>query len=212
MSSEDQKAGSVPAGKEDLHTKISANASAILERCLGLTDKNGKKIYKNKAHVIEKALEMLDQFYAPENGELKAVWQRARDELNMVLVGKPTFLSYITKDYHEAIRKNIAADIIMWFKRKPVDEMTVEEILDAIKNVWVAANYFTKIDIERGDEGSYGLYLYHDFHNKQYSEYWGMYFKKLLNDLKDCDVEVFTQMESLMMRIKIAGDDRKKKA
>nr|MDO8111673.1 hypothetical protein [Candidatus Sigynarchaeota archaeon] len=206
MSSDDQK-----PGKEDLHTKISPEASAIIEKCLALTDKSGKKIYKNKANVIEKGLELLDQFHEPEKGELKGIWDRARDELNMVLVGKPTFLSYITKDYTEAIRKNIAADIITWFKRKAIQEMPVDDILDAIQHIWKAANYFTRIEITRSDEGTQGMYLYHDFHSKAYSEYWGMYFKKLLQELKSCSVEVYAETESLMLTIKQCKDAKPRK-
>ena len=79
--------------------------------------------------------------------------------------------------------------------------MDVKDILDSIKNVWLAANYFYKIEIEVGSKGSYQMSFYHDMHNVSYSEFWGNYFNTLLHNQKNFDVEIFPRSGSLILRI-----------
>lgn len=184
-----------------IHTTIGEKSNGILEKYADLEDDRAKKIFGNKSKVIERALELLDQYYYPEKGDLQTIWNRAREELNMVLVGKRTYLSYISGDYKKALTENIAIDILEWYKNKTIVEMSLIELLDSIKNVWLSANYFYKIDIEVGSKGSYQMSLYHDFHDKRYSEFWGNYFSELISNQKHCEVEIFARNESLILRI-----------
>ena len=119
----------------------------------------------------------------------------------MILVGKTTFLSYISGDYQKALKKNISIDVIEWYKGKNIEEIQLEEVLESIKNVWLAANYFFQIDIEIGSKGSYQMTFKHDFHSERYSQFWGEYFSILLQEEKKCDVEIFARTESLILRI-----------
>nr|MDO8116151.1 hypothetical protein [Candidatus Sigynarchaeota archaeon] len=191
--------------REHVHTTLSSNAIEILDRYENATGKNGEKIFGNKARVIERALEVLDEQYNPEKGDKQSTWERARDELNMVLVGKRTFLSYISGDFKKAFKENIAVEIIEWFKGKPVSDLTIDEILHAIMEIWTAANYFYKTDMETSEGGVFRVYLYHDFHEKRFSEYWGTYFKELLFELKHCNVEIFPRSELLILRVDSCG-------
>ena len=187
--------------KLTIHTTISEKVNGILEKYADLKDSNNNKIYGTKSKVIERALELLDQYYYPEKSELQTIWNRARTELNMVLVGKRTYLSYISGDYKKAFRENIAIDIIEWYKNKNIVEMSLDELLDSIRNIWLSANYFFKIDIEVGSKGNYQMSFYHDFHSKRYSDFWGNYFSELLSHQKQCDVEIFARNESLILGI-----------
>ena len=187
--------------KLTIHTTISEKANELLEKYADLKDNDQNKIFGNKSKVIEKALELLDQYYYPEKSNLQTIWNRARDELNMVLVGKKTYLSYISGDHKKALTENIAIDIIEWYKNENIVDMPLDELLDSIKNIWLSANYFYKIDIEVGSKGTYQMSLYHDFHSKRYSNFWGNYFSELLHNQKQCDVEIFARNESLILRI-----------
>ena len=73
--------------KLTIHTTISKNANRILSKYVNLKDKNNKFLFGSKAKVIEKSLELLDKHYFPLNADIKSIWSRARDVLNMVLVG-----------------------------------------------------------------------------------------------------------------------------
>jgi hypothetical protein len=187
--------------KLTIHTTISEKANEILKKYANIKDDSGLKIFGNKSKVIERALELLDQYYFPEKSDLQTIWNRARNELNMVLVGKKTYLSYISGDYKKAFTENIAIDILEWYKNENIVDMLLNELLDAIKNVWLSANYFYKIDIEIGSKGTYQMSFYHDFHSRRYSEFWGSYFSELLTNLKNCEVEIFDRNESLILRI-----------
>lgn len=196
--------------KLTIHTTISEKANELLEKYADLKDNSNNKIFGNKSKVIEKALELLDQYYFPEKSDLQTIWNRARNELNMVLVGKKTYLSYISGDYKKAFTENIAIDILEWYKNENVADMSLDELLDSIKNVWLSANYFYKIDIDVGSKGSYQMSFYHDFHSKRYSDFWGNYFSELLHNQKQCDIEIFARNESLILRISPPKQEGKK--
>ncbi len=184
-----------------IHTTISDKTNELLEKYAKLKDENQKIIFGNKKKVIEKALELLDKYYNPNKNDLKTIWNRARNELNMILVGKATFLAYISGDYEKAFKENIATDIIEWYKKKHIEELSLDELLESIKNIWLAANYFYKIDIEVGSKGTYQMSFYHDFHKKRFSDFWGKYFNELISHQKDCEIETFVRNESLVLRI-----------
>lgn len=185
--------------KSSIHTTISNQADQILEKYANKNNENS--LFESKSKVIEKALELLDEYYHPEKADLQTIWNRARKDLNMILVGKRTFLSYISGDYQKALKENIAIDVLEWFKSKHIDEMSLIELLEAIKNIWLAANYFYKIDIEVKSKKIYQMSFYHDFHSDRYSDYWGNYFKELLSKFKGCKVDVFGRNESLILKI-----------
>jgi len=192
----------VKTSKKTIHTTLSQESNEILDKYANLKDKNDEKIFGNKSKVLEKALEILDKSYNPQNkDDLQAIWDRARNELNMVLVGKKTYLAYLSGDYENALIENIAVDILEWYTRMSIEDMDLEEVLKAIKCVWLAANYFYKIEIETGSKGSYQMSFYHDFHSIKYSEFWGSYFARLLSEQKKCEVEIFPRNSSLILRI-----------
>ncbi|MFX1394966.1 MAG: hypothetical protein ACFFAH_15540 [Promethearchaeota archaeon] len=188
--------------KPRLHTTISKETEELIEMYVNFTDKNNEIIYGNKSRVIEKAVELLDKYHNPEKEDILTLWNRARDEVNMALIGKWTFLSLITGDYKNLINENIAVDIIEWYKQKQIDDLSIFEILKAIKEIWVAANYFINIDIKVGSKGTFQMSLFHDFNNREYSEYWGKYFTMLLLKRKKYDIEYFTRISSLILKIK----------
>jgi hypothetical protein len=97
--------------------------------------------------------------------------------------------------------ENIAFDILEWNKIKNIDDMSLMELLNSIKNVWLSANYFYKIDIELGSKRSIQMLFYHDFHSRKYGDFWGNYFSELLLHQKYRDVEIFAWNESLILRI-----------
>ena len=120
----------------------------------------------------------------------------------MVAVGKTTFLAYISGDNKRAFKENIAVEIVEWYKKKNISEMTLVEVLHALKDIWIAANYFTNVEIEVGSKGSYQMYVYHNLRNKKYGEYWGQYFTEFLCNQKNCETELFVRNESFILRIK----------
>lgn len=188
--------------KKSIHTTISERTYDLIEKYAKIKDENNKKIFGNKSHVIEKALELLEKQYNPEKNELQEIWNRTRNELNLVTVGKPTYLAYISGDYKQAYHQNIAIEVIEWYKRKEIDKLSVKETVEAIKTMWMAGNYFYKVDIEDGSKGLFHVTFYHDFQSKHFGEFWGTYFIELLKTQKNCEVEKFIRNESIILTIK----------
>ncbi|MFX1276766.1 MAG: hypothetical protein ACFFAT_17225 [Promethearchaeota archaeon] len=189
-----------------LHTTISSETEEILNKYATLKDKNGKKIYGNKSRVIEKALDLLDKFHFPEKEHEQVIWNRAKNELKMLMVGKPTFLAYISGNYKQVYEDNIAIDIIEWYTQKNIEDLSIEATLNAIKDIWIAGNYFYDAKIEKGNKGSYIMLLYHDFQNKTYSEFWGNYFSLFLSRQKNCNVDYF--IRTSFLRLVITPSDK----
>lgn len=126
---------------------------------------------------------------------------RFREELDMVSVGKTTYLAYISGNVKAAYHQNVAIDILEWYHGKPISEMSLEEVLEALKALWLAGNYFNKINLELGAEGTYLIFFYHNLRNKQYGEFWGGYFSELLSTHKSCKTEIFVREESFILKI-----------
>ena len=187
--------------KPTIHTTLSLEYYEILNKFCYDKKTNPDGIFKTKSKAIEKALELLDEYYNPEKGDLQTIWNRTRDELNMVLVGKATFLAYISGDYTKAFQENVAVEILEWYSRMSIVDMDFPTLLNAIKSVWLAANYFKRIELETGSKGTYHMFFAHDLHSKNYSEYWGNYFKILLEQEKGCTVEIFARASSLNLTI-----------
>ncbi|NVM29326.1 MAG: hypothetical protein HWN65_10845 [Candidatus Helarchaeota archaeon] len=187
--------------KISIHTTISESTYELIEKFTNMMGAKNKKIFRNKAAVIEEALKLLDQKLNPEKNDLQEIWNKSRNELNLVTVGKPTYLAYISGDHKKALHQNIAVEVIEWYKRKEIDELSVKEILESIKVMWMAGNYFYKVDIEVGSKGLFHVTFYHDFHSEKYSEFWGAYFSELLKTQRNCEVEKFVRIDSFILTV-----------
>ena len=86
--------------KPSVHATISQEASDILEEFANSEE------YKNKSAVVDAALKALKKLKEPMLEEWQSVWLRARDELNMIILGKTTFLSYLKGDFKVAYKNN----------------------------------------------------------------------------------------------------------
>ncbi|MHA1799807.1 MAG: hypothetical protein ACTSVY_15265 [Candidatus Helarchaeota archaeon] len=192
--------------KSTIHTTISSKAVDIFKKYLSKKKGNNENLYSSRAEIIEHALELLDKYHNPENQDKINLWKLFREDLDMVAVGKTTFLAYISKDNKKVFRENIAIEILEWYKKKNLFEMSLEEILNALKDIWIAANYFNKIEIEKGDKGSYQMYFYHNLRSKKYGKFWGEYFTEFLRTHKKCTTEKFIRNESFILNIKIRND------
>ncbi|MFW9772722.1 MAG: hypothetical protein ACFFEO_11255, partial [Candidatus Thorarchaeota archaeon] len=65
-----------------------------------------KEEFGSKSAVVDAAIKTLKKNKEPKLEEQRKIWCRARDELNMLLVGKTTFLNYIKGNVEEAYTKN----------------------------------------------------------------------------------------------------------
>lgn len=172
---------------------------------------NSKEEYGGRAmKVIEEALNIFAQESDPNKSVDKELWNRARDELNMALIGKTTFNQLISaaaapKDsLHKVQKRNVGFDIILWYTQKPIRTLTFEEMIDAIKTVWEAANWFYSVEYNKESEDQYHMMFRHH-QNKNYSDYWGKYFTEMLtsDDLSfKCIVEAQSFEETLSLIIK----------
>ena len=185
--------------KTTLHTTLSEKALHLLEKYLSPALKNNEITYNSRAEIIEHALELLDKYYNPELEDRIMLWRACREALDMVAVGKTTFLAYISGDTTRAFKENIAIEIIEWYKKKKLSDLTLEEVLRAIKEIWIAANYFTNVEIEIGSQGNYQVQFYHNLRNQRYGEFWGQYFAEFLRNHKQCKTEVFLRNESFLL-------------
>ena len=187
--------------KFHIHTTISKKTKDLLEKYKDAQDESGKFLFGSKSRVIEQALELLENYYNPKENDVNTIWCRTRDELNMVLVGKTTFLSYIKGKKRDAYKNNIALEIIEWYLGKQVDKMSFEEFLKGLIGVWYMANYFYNIEFNKNDDGAFQIRFNHDL-NKEYSDYWAGYFELLLKSNWSCEVDSFIRNESFYLIIK----------
>ena len=198
--------------KKAIHTTISSEYFAKLENLKKDKKKTKSKILEDALDLYEKyhesgqdafedAMELYEKFQHPEKDDVQNIWMRFRTELDMVSVGKTTFLAYISGDYSKAIKENVSVEILEWYLGKTIDKMSLEEVLNGIKDLWMAGNYFNQVDIVKNKEGAYMMSFHHDFRSKRYGEFWGEYFSELLRQHQKCRVEIFIRNESLVLNI-----------
>ncbi|MFX1442846.1 MAG: hypothetical protein ACFFHV_05480 [Promethearchaeota archaeon] len=188
--------------KVHIHTTLSEHTKDLIDKYKDLTDKDGKDVFqKKKSVVIERAIELLDNYYNPKKNDKRTIWCRAREELNMVLVGKTTFLSYITGKIKKAYTNNIAIEVIEWYLGKRIEEVNLEEFLNGLKGMWEIANYFYKIELEKNKKGTFQMRFNHDL-TRNYSHFWAGYFETLLTEYWNCSVESFIRNESFYLIIR----------
>ncbi|MHA1341807.1 MAG: hypothetical protein ACTSRZ_18275 [Promethearchaeota archaeon] len=179
--------------KVQIHTRISKEASDAIEEL--------SKITGSKAKVIEDAV-LFYKKYKTRWDKSQQIWNKAR-ELQMVLVGKTTFMSYISGDISKVWEENICTEVIEWITKKHLKDLTILEIMNAIKDMWVAANYFKNVEIREleANPKTYEMRFYHNF-NKKYSEFWANYFRKWFKDNLKCNVECSIRNELFILFIK----------
>ena len=168
--------------------------------------------YKNKQETTVHFLERELKYYGDLMDADRDLWIRARDEMKMMLIGKTTFNQLIraaaepSTALDKPFKKNVSLDLIMWYNNsRPLKSLTIEEIINTIQKIWVVANYFYSIDINKEAEDEFHM-LFRHRQNKRYSEYWLGYFTELLQS-KDmpfkCVLEGQTYDESISITLKV---------
>ncbi|MBN1213858.1 MAG: hypothetical protein JXA99_00295 [Candidatus Lokiarchaeota archaeon] len=189
----------------DLYDSIKSLSPEIA----GIIEKYKNK-YKTETKLFENAIKLLDKHENLERSEDIDLWCRARDELQMMLIGKTTFNQLLTaaetpeESLDKPMKRNIALGVILWVTGKPINALSLEEIIQAIKKMWIVANYFYFVDVKKLANDQYHVVCKHH-ENKRYSNYWLGYFKELFlsNDLPfKCSVEGQAFDETLSLTIK----------
>ncbi|MHA1795711.1 MAG: hypothetical protein ACTSUK_06330 [Promethearchaeota archaeon] len=192
-----------------MHTTVSPNTYKTLKK-LAIT-------YGSISNVIEEALKllkirvhMLDNLKKSELDEYQ-LWHLMRTDFNMLAVGRTTFLSYIDKIPTEPQENNNCVELIEWFyDNRPINRLTLYEILTAIKQIWIAGNYFWKIQVKAQDEKSqnefyakkFEMSFFYHFSEKTYGVYWSEYFKTVLaKPPLNCKCDITLRNESFYMVI-----------
>jgi len=152
------------------------------------------------------------KYYGDQKQLDRDLWVRARDEMKMMLIGKTTFnqLIHAAEMPEESLdrpwRKNVAIDLILWYNEsRPLKSLSIEEIIRTVQKIWVVANYFHTIDVNKESEDQYHL-LFRHRQNKRYGTYWFGYFTELFTSEEmpfKCEVEGQVFDESISMTLKI---------
>ncbi|MFW9896906.1 MAG: hypothetical protein ACFFD7_13960 [Candidatus Thorarchaeota archaeon] len=183
----------------DDFNNISPEISAIINK------------YKNEDESTITFIERAIKYYGDQKALDRDLWVRAREEMKMMLIGKTTFNQLIAaaEAPEEALnkpwRKNVAFDLILWYTGKPINTLSMQEIIYAVQKIWTVANYFHTIDVNKEDEDLYHLLFRHRQH-RRYGNYWLGYFTEFFtSDEMPFKVEVESQVfdESISMTIKV---------
>ena len=196
--------------RKHIHTTVSEKTYDILNN-LAISS------YGSISKVIEEAVELiivkenlLDDIKISELEKYK-LWHLMRSVFSMVAVGRTTFMSLIDKIPTEPQENNNCIELIEWFyNNKKISTLTLYEILFAIKKIWIAGNYFEKIQIEQQDKSEniekYGkkfeVAFSHNYNQIKYGKYWSQYFKTVLEkDPINCKCEMQLRNEIFHMII-----------
>lgn len=130
--------------------------------------------------VIEALRQLMTKYLRPKASD-DDLWDRAREELNVMIVGKKFFgqlLEQSKNNFEQLKVSNLAIDPLLWYLGKPIKELSLEDFLNAIKKIWVVFNFFNLIDVKKETE-DYFYIIFNHRQNKQYSNFWLKFFKEL---------------------------------
>lgn len=165
--------------KVQLHARISKDTYKLIDDLA--------EDYGSKSKVIEKAVDFFKKYKKNWDRE-QQIWNRARREMDMLLVGRTTFQSYISGNHETAWEENIATKVIEWITGKQLSDLSLLETLNAIKDMWMAANYFTHIDIKQNVGNKTVVMTFYHTLNQNYGQFWANYFKTWLENNKECEI------------------------
>ena len=171
--------------KIDFHTKIWPRDHRLVKE-LALK-------YGNIQNVIEEAIQLLRIRESLRDPKIMKKIKKNKIDLyplshlmlqdrRMVAVGRTTFSSFIESIPDSPIKDNNASELIEWFyDNKSLDHLSLLEILQAIRSLWISGNYFKQIDIQPLNDypHAYKIIFSHDF-DKNYGIYWTQYFQYFL--------------------------------
>ncbi|MFW9987508.1 MAG: hypothetical protein ACFFC3_02545 [Candidatus Odinarchaeota archaeon] len=184
----------------DDFNSISPEVQAIIKKY--------KEENENEISFVERAI----KYYGEQKSLDRDLWVRARDEMKMMLIGKTTFnqLIHAAEIPQESLdkpwRKNVAIDLILWYNdSKPLKSLSIEEIIGTVQKIWVVANYFHTIDVNKESADEFHM-LFRHRQNKRYGTYWLGYFMELFTSEEmpfKCEVEGQAFDESISLTLKI---------
>ena len=197
--------------RKHIHTTVSEKTYNILNNLALSTYGSISKVIEEAVELIIVKEDLLDDIKISDLEEYK-LWHLMRSVFSMVAVGRTTFMSLIDKIPTETQENNNCIELIEWFYNKTISTLTLYEILFAIKKIWIAGNYFEKIQIEQQDKSEniekYGkkfeVAFFHNYNQIKYGKYWSQYFKTVLE--KDpinfnCNCEIQLRNEVFYMKI-----------
>ena len=172
--------------KVDIHTKIWPRDQRLLKQ-LALKYGNIQKVVEEAIQLLRIKESMRDEEIKKEikinKIDLYPLSHLMLQERRMVAVGRTTFSSFIESIPTRPIEDNNASELIEWFYNdRPLDQLSLFEILQAIRSLWISGNYFIQIDIQSLPDypQAYKIIFSHDF-DKVYGQYWTKYFKYFLS-------------------------------
>ncbi|MHA1473870.1 MAG: hypothetical protein ACTSRX_02355 [Promethearchaeota archaeon] len=195
--------------KHHIHTTVSKETYDILKK-LAFSYGTISKVIEEAVDLIKIRDHLLDDIKISDLEEYK-LWHLMRSDFSMVAVGRTTFMSFIDKIPTEPQEHNNCIELIEWFhNNKNISTLTLYEILIAIKSIWIAGNYFEKIQIEPQDENEeilkykkkFEIAFFHNYNQIKYGKYWSQYFKTVLEkEPINCVCEIQLRNEVFYMNI-----------
>ncbi|QEE15530.2 hypothetical protein DSAG12_01356 [Promethearchaeum syntrophicum] len=194
--------------KQHIHTTVSKETYDTMKK-LSISYGSLSRVIEEAVDLIKIRDHLLDDI-KKRNLDPYKLWHLMRSDFSMVAVGRTTFMSYIDKIPTEPQENNNCVQLIEWFHNtNDISTLTLYEILNAIRSIWIAGNYFWQIQIKAQDKPkdiNYGrnfeIAFYHNFNQIKYGKYWSQYFKTVLEkDPINCSCEIQIRNEVFYMKI-----------
>jgi len=187
--------------KIDFHSKIWPQDHQLLKK-MSLKYGNIQNVIEEAIHLLRVKESLFDEEImeniAKHEIDLYPLSHLMLQDFRMVSVGRRTFLSLIKDKPSTPIKENNALELIEWFYNDalPLQNLTLYQILVAIRNLWMSGNYFTKINIQSifdehysessepipiQNQNSFKIVFYHDCDDSTYGDYWTRYFTHFLS-------------------------------
>lgn len=179
-------------GRLRLNTTISSKHYEILKKY--------ENKYKSQRRVIEAALELLEKQSTPELNSRDELWGRMRKELDVACFSRRATELVIAGKNEEAIRNNHLPFYLEWYYQKPLNQLNLDQITCALKDILEASNIFKNITMQRLEQNTIRMIGYIGM-NIETSEFYAKYITYFLEKMCNCKVSTSISQTGITLDI-----------
>ncbi len=184
-------------GRRHLHTTISSRA---YDKLMELKERSGGTMSSViEGLLTERETMKEDRGVYPLN-EIEKFAIKALRELDICLISREQLELLAEGRINETIKINANEFTIEWIYGKPMEKISLEEAIEAIKKIWISSNMVRKVEVRDTDEGKI-LFFHSKIKSKLLDESFCKQIKLLLESNYGVNVDYKLRTQGYLIRI-----------
>ncbi|WP_202318738.1 hypothetical protein [Archaeoglobus neptunius] len=179
--------------KRHIHTTLNPGVHSMLVRA-------ARERGKNLNEIIEEAIE----FYLGSNSKNPDEIEMLRSEvfkvMDLCVISKEQLRAIVEEGMESSIRNNANELAVEWITSKPLDRVTLEEAIEAIRKIWLVCDRAREVEVVE-DEGGISIFFFSKMASLKVDEMWGRQLKHFFEKRYGMDVLLELRSQGFVLKI-----------